>query len=276
MSCTTLPNGGEGCHLQHIGVVEIEHALVSILFEQRVEHGAGLRPIFGEHVALLDVFGPFAARQRLLVEGDMADQIEGIEVPPEFVRDGIERETLGFQFLDDCLLALRRFPALEEIVEAGETLLESRFGEVAQGFGDELTILVEIFDALGEDAGANAIDVNLTDRATGRQRQPRLIDHGFVLARRRRDRVLARGRDRRVVGRRDRLSFARFVNLHRAVEIRVGKMAGGTAKVDQREVEFLTILVNAGAASDDLLELGHRVDLPVKHDQAAGLRIDPR
>ena len=31
---------GEGRHLQHVGVVEIEHALVAILFQKRVEHGA--------------------------------------------------------------------------------------------------------------------------------------------------------------------------------------------------------------------------------------------
>ena len=34
---------GEGRDLQHVGVVEIEHALVGVLGEQRIEHGAGLR-----------------------------------------------------------------------------------------------------------------------------------------------------------------------------------------------------------------------------------------
>ena len=66
---------------------------------------------------------------------------------------------------------------------------------------------------------------------------------------------------RRVVGRRDRIVFARLVNLHRiAVEFRVGEMAGGAAKVDQREIELPCVLMNAGAAPDDLLELGHRAD----------------
>ena len=51
-------------------------------------------------------------------------------------------------------------------------------------------------------------------------------------------------------------------------------MAGRAAKVDQREVELLGVLVDAGAAPDDLLELGHRADRAVEHDQAAGLRID--
>ena len=89
--------------------------------------------VFGEHVALLDVLGPLAAGERLLVEGDVADQIEGIEVLAEFLGDGIERQALGFQFLDDRLLALGRLPALEEIVEAGEALLQRLLGEVAQG-----------------------------------------------------------------------------------------------------------------------------------------------
>ena len=34
------------------------------------------------------------------------------------------------------------------------------------------------------------------------------------------------------------------------------------------------VLVDAGAAADDLLELGHRADLAVEDDQPAGLGID--
>ena len=51
-------------------------------------------------------------------------------------------------------------------------------------------------------------------------------------------------------------------------------MAGRAAEVDQGEVELLGVLVDAGAAADDLLELGHRADRAVEHDQAAGLGID--
>ena len=50
-------------------------------------------------------------------------------------------------------------------------------------------------------------------------------------------------------------------------------MVGGLAEVDQGEVELLRVLMDAGAAADDLLELGHRADRPVEHDQAAGLGI---
>ncbi len=79
---------------------------------------------------------------------------------------------------------------------------------------------------------------------------------------------------RHVVGRSDRIVVAGLVDLNRlAVEVRVGEMAGRAAEVDQGEIELLGVLVDAGAAADDLLELGHRADCAVQHDQAAGLRI---
>ena len=90
--------------------------------EQRFEHGAGLRAVLGEHVALADVLGPLAAGERRPVEGDVADEVEGIEVLADFLGQRVERQALVFQFLDDGLLALGGVPALEEIVEAGEAL----------------------------------------------------------------------------------------------------------------------------------------------------------
>ena len=72
------------------------------------------------------------------------------------------------KFLDDGLLALGGVPALEEVVEAGEALLQRLLGEVAQALGDQLAVLVEIFDALGDDGGPDAIDVDLA-RASRRR-----------------------------------------------------------------------------------------------------------
>ena len=80
---------------------------------------------------------------------------------------------------------------------------------------------------------------------------------------------------RHIVRRRNGIVFARFVDLHRfAVEVRVGEVVGGLAEVDEGEVVLLGVLVDARAAADDLLELGHRADFAVEHDQAAGLGID--
>ena len=92
--------------LQHIGVVEIEHALVGILGKQRIEHGAGLGAIFRENVALPDAFGAFPTGKRLSVERDMADQVERIQVLAQLFRDRVEGQALGFQFFDDGPLAV--------------------------------------------------------------------------------------------------------------------------------------------------------------------------
>jgi len=65
-----------------------------------------LRLVFGEHVALPDVLGPLAAREGLCVEGNVADQVERIEVLAQLVGDGVEGQPFGLQLLDDGLLAL--------------------------------------------------------------------------------------------------------------------------------------------------------------------------
>ena len=152
MSWIGVPIASNGAICRMRGSSRLSHALVLAYFcQQRIEHGAGLRAVFREHVALADVLGALAAGQRRLVEGDVADEVEGVEVLAHFLGERIERQALGFQFLDDGLLALGRLPALEEIVEAGEAFLQRLLGEVAQALGDELAVLVEIFDALGDD-----------------------------------------------------------------------------------------------------------------------------
>ena len=67
-----------------------------------------------------------------------------------------------------------------------------------------------------------------------------------------------------------------FIDLHRlAVEVGVGEMVGGLAEVDQREIVLLGVLMDASPTADDLLKLGHRANLAVEDNQAAGLSIDP-
>jgi hypothetical protein len=97
----------------------------------------------------------------------MADEIEGIEVLAQLLDDGLERQAFGFQFLDDGLLSLCRFPALQEIIEAGEALPQGLLGEVLQALGDQLAVLVQVLDPLGDDRGADAVDVDLLPLAPG-------------------------------------------------------------------------------------------------------------
>jgi hypothetical protein len=98
----------EGRDLEHIRIVEIEHAFVLIFGEERIEHGAGLRPVFCEHVALFHVVGPLAAGQRLAVKGDMADQVEGIKVLAKFFGAEAETATLREQLKAILAEALER------------------------------------------------------------------------------------------------------------------------------------------------------------------------
>ena len=112
---------GEGRNAQHGGVVEVEDAFVGILGQQGVEHGAGLIPVSGEHVSLSDVVGTLAAGQRLGVEGDVTDEVERIEVPVQFGGHLFKRQTPGIQLVENGLLAFGGVPALQEVVEAGES-----------------------------------------------------------------------------------------------------------------------------------------------------------
>ena len=100
------------------------------------------------------------------------------------------------------------------------------------------------------------------------------IDDYLVISGRRRNRLAVFIRGRHVIGRDDGIILARLVNLHRlAVEVGIGEVVGRTPKINQREIELLGVLVNAGAAPDDLLEFRHGADGTVEHDEAAGLGI---
>lgn len=75
----------EGRDFKNVNVIQpTDDALILIFAEQRFEHGTGFLTVFGKNIALLDAIGALATRQRRLVEGDVADQIEGVEVFADF------------------------------------------------------------------------------------------------------------------------------------------------------------------------------------------------
>ena len=93
------------------GSSRFSDAFVLVLLQQGFEHGAGLRAVLGEDVALADVLGALAAGERRLVEGDVADQVEGVEVLADLLGQRVEQQALVGQLLDDGLLALGGVPA---------------------------------------------------------------------------------------------------------------------------------------------------------------------
>jgi hypothetical protein len=105
--------------------------LILILLQECIQHGAGLRTVLGEHIALADAVGALAAGQRRPVEGHMTDEVEGVEVFADFLSERIQGEAFRFELLDDGLLALGGIPAGKELSEAGEAFLERLPREIA-------------------------------------------------------------------------------------------------------------------------------------------------
>ena len=98
------------------------------------------------------MLGAFAARERRLVEGDVADQIEGVVVAADLLGQFVEEDALAGELVDDGLLAVGVVPRVEESVQRGVRLADGLARVVLERLGDELAVGVEILDALGGDA----------------------------------------------------------------------------------------------------------------------------
>ena len=85
-------------------VLEVERAVVGIFIQQAVEDGAGEVAILRKVIALAHVLGAFPAGQRLLLKGNVANQVEGIEGGADFIPQGGEDDTVALQFFDDGAL----------------------------------------------------------------------------------------------------------------------------------------------------------------------------
>ena len=146
--------------LQNPRVAQVDDTLILIFLQERFKHGAGLGAILGEDISFADTLCAFAARERGLVESDVADKVKRIEVLADFIGQRLKREAFVFEFFDNGLLAFGRLPALEEIIEAGKALLQGLLGEIPQRFGNEPSLFIEIFHALGDDGGPYPVHVD--------------------------------------------------------------------------------------------------------------------
>ena len=129
--------------------------------KQGIEHGAGLRAVLGEDVALPDVLGALAAGERRAVEGTWQIRSKGSRSLPTSSASGSSgRPSASSSSMMACLRSAA-FQRCRKSSRLAKRFLQGLLGEVAQALGDELAVLVEIFDALGDDGGADAIDVDL-------------------------------------------------------------------------------------------------------------------
>ena len=88
----------------------------------------------------LTLLGALAPGERRLVEGDVADEIEGVVVAAHLFRQLVEKHALARQFFDDGLLALGVVPRAEERVERGVCLQHRLARVVLERFGDQLAV----------------------------------------------------------------------------------------------------------------------------------------
>ena len=255
--------GGERIDLEDVERLEALEAGIGILVEQGFEHGAGLVAVAGEDVATAHLGHALAAGARRPVKGHVADQVEGIVVGTDLLGQFVKEDAARGQLFDHGLFALGRVPGAEEVVQGGVGLVHGLARVVLERFGDQPAVAVQVLDPLGGDADLDVIDHVGDGPGSGRLAGGegwRLFFHVI----------------RHLLGRQGRIVRAGFVDLHRfAVKGGIGKEGGGPLEVHDGEVELAVLLVDAGAAADDLLELGHGVDALVEHDQVAGLGVHP-
>ena len=84
----------EGGDLQHLHALDVLDAFVGVLVQQGFEDGPCGFAVFGEVVALAHVQGALAAGEGPGVEGHVADEVEGVEVPAHFLGQGFEEDAL--------------------------------------------------------------------------------------------------------------------------------------------------------------------------------------
>jgi hypothetical protein len=118
--------------------------------------------VLGEDVSLLHLLGAFAARERRLVEGDVADQIEGVVVAAHLLGQFLEEHALAASSSRMACFRVGIIPnALRKASERGVGLADGFARVVLERFGDQLAVLIQILHALGGNADLDVVDVVL-------------------------------------------------------------------------------------------------------------------
>ena len=163
-----------------------------------------------------------------------------------------ERHVGLFKFVKNGLLALGLRPLMEKNIERGETPSYCIARVVLHGHRRELAVRAEnLHDLVDDPAVAGADDVELR-RGVRFRRFLRAVLRRFLFPV-----VIADG----------------ALGVRNAVEVWVDELGRDVAEVEDVEEELALGGVDARSASDHLLELGHGLDLLVKHDKAAGLAV---
>lgn len=255
-----MPGGAkflEVLHAQHVGLLDVLDAEVLVTLEQCLEDGARGAAVAAQKVAPLDALGTLAARQGLLVVGDVTDEVEVVDIVHlHRVLELVEVDAALCEGVGDGLLLLGGIPLVDEAVEIAE-LLEDVLLRVVDYVlllqqlairivdGDRLLYGVDLA-AVGAHEGLDgglAASAAAFPAAASRLALPlALIEAG----------VLDEG----------------------AVPVGVDEEARDAAEVHDDEAALALVVAQARAAADDLLEHRHRGDVLVEDDEPHHLAVD--
>lgn len=245
-------------HAQHVRLLDVLDAEILVALEQCLENLARCTAVAAQEVAALDALGALAARQGLLVVGDVADEVEVVDVVHlhrllELVEvDAALREHIG-----DGLLLLGGVPLVDEGMEVAE-LAE----DVLLGVVDDVLLLQEL--------AACVVDGN---------RLLHGVDLAAVGAHKRLGRRVA-ATTATAVAAASRLAVSSLARLKArvlddgAVPVGVGEESRDAAEVHDDEAALALVVAQARAAADNLLEHRHRGDVLVEGDETHHLAVD--
>jgi hypothetical protein len=100
--------------LENPRVAKIDDPVVLVLGKQRFEHRPSLWSVLAKHVALAHILRAIVPCQGRAGVGDMADEIERVELRIHLVGEQFEPQSLILELVDDRLLALRAVPAAQK------------------------------------------------------------------------------------------------------------------------------------------------------------------
>ena len=263
--------GGDRRHLQHVGQDELGVAVLGVLFEEFVQDRRGPRGRSGRRspcCLAAQALGALAAGAQRGVEGEVAEQVEGVGLGlAGGLGQFVEVDAAFGQRLDDLGALLGVGPLRAQLGRGRDRGAHLLGGVVGVAHDPQLLAVgVEFVDEVGGDLDLAAVEVELA-------RVPRAAARSSAGLGLRLGSPPARSGSSMHLGRRPfRAVDLLFGDQGRvAVEVRVGEQAGGRAGVvEDVEPELAVVVADAGAAADDLLELGHGADHAGQHDVLAG------
>lgn len=104
---------------EDLDILDVFDAGVALLFQQALQYAPRLLAIAGEVVVLHDQVGALCAGERRLLEGDVADQVEGGVILADFLDQRLQQHAVFLHFLENGDLALGRSTAAQEFVQGG-------------------------------------------------------------------------------------------------------------------------------------------------------------